>query len=69
MTTLFIVVPLALIVSALAVAAFVWSVKHGQLDDLSTPALRMLEDETGPPTSTLSTHVESYGTPSGSSQK
>ena len=45
MTTLFIVVPLALIVSGLAVAAFVWSVKHGQLDDLSTPALRMLEDD------------------------
>ncbi len=49
MTTLFIVVPLALIVSALAVWAFVWSVKHGQLDDLSTPALRMLEDEERPP--------------------
>jgi cbb3-type cytochrome oxidase maturation protein len=45
MTTLFVVVPLALLVSSLAVAAFVWSVKHGQLDDLSTPALRMLEEE------------------------
>lgn len=45
MTTLFIVVPLALLVSGLAVVAFVWSVKHGQLDDLSTPALRMLEED------------------------
>lgn len=45
MTTLFIVVPLALLVSGLAVAAFVWSVNHGQLDDLSTPALRMLEED------------------------
>jgi cbb3-type cytochrome oxidase maturation protein len=45
MTTLFVVVPLALLVSGLAVFAFVWSVKHGQMDDLSTPALRMLEED------------------------
>ena len=45
MTTLFVVVPLALSVSAIAVYAFVWSVRHGQLDDLSTPALRMLEED------------------------
>lgn len=49
MTTLFIVVPLALLVSTLAVIAFVWSVKHGQLDDLSTPALRMLEEDASKP--------------------
>lgn len=46
MTTLFIVVPLALLVSSMAVVAFVWSVQRGQLDDLSTPALRMLEEDT-----------------------
>jgi len=45
MTALFVVVPLALAVSAAAVWAFVWSVKHGQMDDLSTPALRMLEED------------------------
>lgn len=46
MATLFIVLPLALLVSALAVLAFVWSVRRGQLDDLTTPALRVLaEDE------------------------
>ncbi len=45
MTAIFVVVPLALIVSAAAVAAFVWSVRRGQLDDLETPALRMLEDD------------------------
>ncbi len=48
MTALFIVVPLALLVSALAVGAFIWSVRHGQLDDLETPALRMLEDDQEP---------------------
>lgn len=56
MTALFVVVPLALIVSAVAVIAFVWSVRHGQMDDLSTPALRMLDDDDrsnpkGPPES------------------
>ena len=45
MSTLFVVVPLALLVSALAVGAFVWSVRRGQLDDLETPALRMLQDD------------------------
>ena len=45
MTTLFIVVPLALLVSGAAVAAFIWSVQRGQMDDLSTPALRMLEND------------------------
>jgi cbb3-type cytochrome oxidase maturation protein len=49
MTTLFVVVPLALLISGIAVYAFVWSVKHGQLDDLSTPALRMLEEDQKPP--------------------
>jgi cbb3-type cytochrome oxidase maturation protein len=28
------------------VLAFVWSTKSGQLDDLETPPLRMLRDET-----------------------
>jgi len=45
MSALFIVVPLALLVSAAAVIAFSWSVSRGQLDDLQTPALRMLEDD------------------------
>jgi len=45
MTALFLVVPLALLISGLAVYAFVWSVNQGQMDDLQTPALRMLEDD------------------------
>lgn len=51
MSALFVVVPLAIVVSAAAVFAFVWSVKKGQLDDLSTPALRMLEDDADQPDS------------------
>ena len=45
MTALFVVVPLALLVSAAFLWAFVWSVKRGQMDDLATPALRILEDD------------------------
>lgn len=45
MSALFLVVPLALLVSAVAVGAFVWSVRRGQMDDLETPAQRMLEDD------------------------
>lgn len=45
MTALYVLVPIALIVSAAAVAAFVWSVNHGQMDDLTTPPLRMLDDD------------------------
>jgi cbb3-type cytochrome oxidase maturation protein len=42
---LYVILPLALIVAAGAVAAFVWSVRSGQLDDLETPQRRMLHDD------------------------
>lgn len=45
MTVLFLVLPLAVLFSALAVAAFLWSTKTGQLDDLETPPLRVLRDD------------------------
>lgn len=45
MTILFILVPLAMLLTATAVGAFAWSVAEGQLDDLTTPALRVLQDE------------------------
>jgi len=44
---LYLITPLALIGAAAAVAAFVWAVRHGQLDDLDTPQHRMLLDEDG----------------------
>jgi cbb3-type cytochrome oxidase maturation protein len=45
MSVLFLVLPLALVVVGAAVAAFVWSARSGQYDDLDTPAVRMLRDE------------------------
>jgi cbb3-type cytochrome oxidase maturation protein len=44
MTTLYIILPLALLIAAGALAAFAWSVRDGQLDDLDTPPRRMLDD-------------------------
>ena len=40
MNVLFIVFPLALLLSGFAVVAFLWAVRKGQFDDLTTPALR-----------------------------
>ena len=45
MSVIFLVLPLALIVVAAAVAAFVWATRRGQFDDLDTPAMRMLHDD------------------------
>lgn len=45
MSVLFIVVPLALFASMAAVFGFVWAVRRGQLDDLTTPAYRMLQED------------------------
>jgi len=45
MSVLFVVIPIALLASAAAVGAFVWAVRRGQLDDLTTPAYRILEGD------------------------
>jgi cbb3-type cytochrome oxidase maturation protein len=45
MSVLFIVLPLALIIAAIALAAFFWAARTGQFDDLDTPAARILFDE------------------------
>ncbi len=50
MSVLFIVIPLALAVVLVAVVAYVWSARSGQFDDLDTPALRMLHEESDSPT-------------------
>jgi cbb3-type cytochrome oxidase maturation protein len=55
MTALYIVVPLALLVAAGAVGAFIWTVRSGQLDDVDTPPRRILFDDDGSETKTLRT--------------
>ena len=45
MSVLYIVLPLALVIVAGAVGAFIWSARNGQMDDLETPAVRILHDD------------------------
>jgi cbb3-type cytochrome oxidase maturation protein len=45
MTVLYLVLPLAVIFSAIAVAAFLWALRRGQFDDLKTPAVRAIYDD------------------------
>jgi cbb3-type cytochrome oxidase maturation protein len=45
MQVLFIVLPLALIMAGVALAAFLWSVRSGQYDDMDTPQIRAILDE------------------------
>lgn len=45
MIALYIVLPLALLVTAGAVGAFIWTVRSGQLDDVDTPPKRILFDD------------------------
>ncbi|MFN8586376.1 MAG: cbb3-type cytochrome oxidase assembly protein CcoS [Candidatus Eisenbacteria bacterium] len=45
MTVIYIVLPLALIVVAAAVIAYVWAARSGQFDDTTTPAIRPLIDD------------------------
>jgi len=45
MSVVYIALPLSLLLVLAAVAAFVWSLRSGQLDDLETPSVRLLMDD------------------------
>lgn len=45
MNIVFILIPLSLVLVALAAWAFFWSVDHQQFDDLDTPGLMPLSDD------------------------
>lgn len=49
MSILFALIPLALLLLALALWAFFWAVRSGQFDDLDTPPLRILLDDEDEP--------------------
>jgi cbb3-type cytochrome oxidase maturation protein len=42
---IFLILPITLLLSAGAVAAFAWATRSGQFDDLETPALRLLHED------------------------
>jgi len=48
MSVIYLALPIALVLAIAAVFAFVWAVRNGQMDDLETPAVRMLVDDDGP---------------------
>ena len=48
METIFVLLPLALLIAAIAVGFFVWAARTGQFDDLETPAVRILFDDEQP---------------------
>ncbi len=45
MTSLFGLIPLALVLLGAAIWAFFWAVRSGQFDDLDTPAVQILLDD------------------------
>ncbi|MBM3598686.1 MAG: cbb3-type cytochrome oxidase assembly protein CcoS [Alphaproteobacteria bacterium] len=52
MTVLAVLIPIALMLGVLGLAAFLWSLRHGQYDDLDGAAHRILFDDDrrpGPP--------------------
>jgi cbb3-type cytochrome oxidase maturation protein len=59
MSVVYLMLPLALLLSGSAVAAFVWATRCGQLDDLETPPVRILHDEV-PDTRERSTSTDDH---------
>ena len=48
MTVLLYLIPVALFLGGLGLAAFIWSLKSGQFDDLEGAAWRILQDDDKP---------------------
>ena len=48
MNILLLLVPLSVLLLAVAVWAFAWAVRRGQFDDLDTPAIDILADDRAP---------------------
>lgn len=46
MSVIFLLILASLVIAAVFLGAYVWAVRSGQFDDTSTPALRMLGEET-----------------------
>lgn len=59
MEVLLYLVPLAIALGALGLAAFLWSLKNGQYDDLDGAAWRAIADDEPAETSTTSAHPAS----------
>ncbi len=49
MSVLFVLVPVALVLVGVFAAAYAWSARSGQFDDLTTPAMRVLHEDPARP--------------------
>ena len=45
MSVIYVLLPAAAALAVAGVVAFIWAVRRGQLDDLDTPAVRILHDD------------------------
>ena len=48
MSILYLLIPLAVIIMAVAVGFFLWTIKSGQYEDMDGPAYRILMDDDDP---------------------
>ncbi len=58
MNILFLLIPLGLVMLALAIWGFFWAVRAGQFDDLESPAVKILLDDDRAPAPTQSSRSE-----------
>ena len=61
METVFVLLPLALLIAAVAVGFFIWAARTGQFDDLETPAVRILFDDDPPSPRSPRAQGEAHG--------
>lgn len=47
MSVLYVLIPVALVLVGAAVGAFIWAARQGQFDDLATPSIRAVVDDSG----------------------
>ena len=45
MSVIFVVLPVAVLLAALAVGGFIWAARQGQFDDVDTPAYRVAQED------------------------
>lgn len=62
MNILLFLIPISLVMIGVAAWVFVWAVRHGQFEDLDTPALDVLRED-APPTATQGKAVDTAAAP------
>ena len=58
MNVLYVILPVALLLSGGAMVAFIWTVSGGQLEDVDSPPRRILFESDAPRPSQVATSVE-----------